>query len=182
MKVLFLDINGVLSLGYSGKLDDEAIQVLKNIVEQTGCHIVLASSWRGSPKRVARVEEALRQHGIPALIGTTGHLGDRGAEILSWVEFWNKGVEAGDVVPASSIVDSSFYNIVLRAITCPPICYDSFVAATRGNLTKISAWVSVDDEPTLKKKIPRNFVMTDTMKGLTKEDGERAIRILQQQV
>lgn len=54
MKVIFLDIDGVLNTnftkettpdGYTG-IDDDKVQLLHRIVEATGAEVVLSSSWR----------------------------------------------------------------------------------------------------------------------------------------
>lgn len=53
MKVIFLDIDGVLNcskskpdcLGYTG-IDNEKIKRLKHIVNETGANIILISSWK----------------------------------------------------------------------------------------------------------------------------------------
>ena len=176
MKVLFLDINGVLCLGYTGTLDQGALLELCRIHDATGCLIVLASSWRGSEKRIARVQEALRQFGIPALVGMTGHTGDRGEEILAWVRAWNDAVSKGSM----KLLDPPVETFGWRREKTPEYSPALLEAATKKRPERIAAWVSVDDEPALKRRIPQNLVMTNTQKGLTREDGDRAIMILSQ--
>ena len=58
MKTLFLDLNGVIAVGYTKskfhldwstkfmKFDDKAVQVLNEILEATGAVIVLSSDWK----------------------------------------------------------------------------------------------------------------------------------------
>ena len=95
MKVIFLDINGVMALRYSGSLEENCLIQLKRIHEETGCLIILASSWRSNPRRIAKVDSHFDQHGIPRLIGRTGFKMHRGEEILEWINTWNLAVESG---------------------------------------------------------------------------------------
>jgi len=54
MKILFLDIDGVLNSRHydlertatDGNIDESRLPLLKKIIEQTGAKIVLSSSWR----------------------------------------------------------------------------------------------------------------------------------------
>ena len=92
--IIFLDGNGVMRKFRGGKMDwDTAcIAALKRILgaSVSGTEIVLTSSWRRDPSRLARVHEILRLNGLPSLLGTTPVLGKehavRGDEILSWLE------------------------------------------------------------------------------------------------
>lgn len=97
MKVLFLDIDGVLnSIGWAKRrvrpptfgqmptwqklsedcLDPDAIERLNRIVERTGCAVVLSSTWRkGEP--LTRMTRMLRYRGFRhRLFGATPHLCD----------------------------------------------------------------------------------------------------------
>ena len=60
MKVIFLDVDGVLNSaqdGYSIRLKtDSHLKLLQYIVKETGAKIVLSSSWRiGLAKEVSRI-------------------------------------------------------------------------------------------------------------------------------
>ena len=80
MKILFLDIDGVLNstrywddrnrnlpLGKAGALDPVAVERLNAIVDATGCLVVLSSSWRGKGASPS-VQGMLRERGFRHLI------------------------------------------------------------------------------------------------------------------
>lgn len=72
--LLFLDIDGVLNstrywsankplpMGKAGALDPEAVERLNRIVDETGCDVVLSSSWRSQGRDV--VDVMLRERGF----------------------------------------------------------------------------------------------------------------------
>lgn len=75
MKLLFLDIDGVLNstrywwsqdrnlpMGQAGALDPAAVERLNQIVDQTNCRVVLSSSWRSQGRDI--VNEMLRTQGF----------------------------------------------------------------------------------------------------------------------
>lgn len=68
-KILFLDVDGVLH-SYFARCEKQCFRPdcmkrLKRIVEATECHVVLSSSWRKHPERLAYVNEQLRRWGVP---------------------------------------------------------------------------------------------------------------------
>lgn len=94
MKVLFLDIDGVLNheatflaLDRNDMIAPECVKRLFALIERTGAKIVLSSSWRGIPD----LEERLERAGVMAhVISRTPKLsGDaykcRGSEIEDWL-------------------------------------------------------------------------------------------------
>ncbi len=104
MKVLFLDIDGVLnSRTYllfcynqgvlpDDKIDPAAVARLNQITDATGAHIVVSSTWRLPyvwNKNVDKLVELLKKHGIKGdIIGATpdhkrSH--GRGGEIQDWM-------------------------------------------------------------------------------------------------
>jgi hypothetical protein len=96
MKLLFLDVDGVLNNfevvntlpRVKHPLGERQLGLLKTLVSEAGCQIVLISSWRQLPDSLATLGVAFQQHGIPVWIGVTPHLKtDRRAdEILSWIQ------------------------------------------------------------------------------------------------
>lgn len=92
MRVIFLDIDGVLNVCYQ-KRDDygqefhpEFVENLRRIVEETGAHIVISSTWRMSGLDVMR--EMWTKRGLPGeVIGITPVLRTRhrGDEIQEWL-------------------------------------------------------------------------------------------------
>jgi hypothetical protein len=77
-RLLFLDIDGVLNstrywwasdrslpMGKAGAVDPDAVARLNQIVDATGCEVVLSSSWRGTgdARQRAVVEAMLHERG-----------------------------------------------------------------------------------------------------------------------
>lgn len=101
MKVLFLDIDGVLNdgtrstLAESSSFNPASVAQLNRVIEVTGCKLVLSSSWRyvilDGTMTLGGFEFLLRTHGVRqgALIGHTCEdelVPGRGAQIRRWVE------------------------------------------------------------------------------------------------
>lgn len=87
-KVVFLDVDGVISTGKDiveqdrvGALNAECVARLQHIVSQTKCLVVLSSDWRYSTDRLKDLEEA----GIVLhdMIGT--ECDNRNDEIMQWL-------------------------------------------------------------------------------------------------
>lgn len=79
MKVLFLDIDGVLNSAewfLSGvpkniwDLDPKAVRRLKRILEATGAKVVLSSAWRKYPKEVAHLRTLFDIHDMTPVMTT----------------------------------------------------------------------------------------------------------------
>ena len=164
MKVLFLDVDGVLNCTYTfqrtyerwketgaatkgpefawpmGHLDDALVPNLNPIVEQTGCKIVLSSSWRVIAK-IPDFRNWVSQKGFKypeAIIDRTrSSVGDdpdgRGNEIKDW-------------------------------LTAHP---------------EVTAYVILDDDSQdIVRVHPNNFVNTNGNEGLTDEKVQAAIAVL----
>jgi hypothetical protein len=102
MKVIFLDIDGVLnSRDYfmtcapfsttllAEKIDPVAVERLNRITRATEAVIVISSTWRlGFQHNLIGLKELLRRHQIEAdVIGMTPNSsGNRGAQIQSWLD------------------------------------------------------------------------------------------------
>lgn len=105
MKILFLDVDGVLNSAKSPQPTHELYPVdpymallVDRIIQATGCEVVLSSTWRNHPTGRAAVEKS-----IP-LIGQTPYLGTiRGEEIKDWLD--NKHAENGYAVTKYAILD-----------------------------------------------------------------------------
>jgi len=97
MKILFLDIDGVLNnerlleCGGINTIDQGLISILKRIVDATGAEIVLSSTWRLEEENRQRVREALAFQGLQFIDRTVelrhslSRWTDRSAEILEWL-------------------------------------------------------------------------------------------------
>ncbi len=105
MKILFLDIDGVLNsskyIRYGNELenpdgltweqsqiDPTAVETLNMIIDATGCFVVICSAWRTLHSRV-ELQEILTARGFRGkIIGTTPNLPGktRGDEIQAWID------------------------------------------------------------------------------------------------
>ncbi len=111
MKVIFLDIDGVLnSMSCKATIEgfdfveDEKVVLLKEIIDLTGDKVVLSSTWRygwyamehienpdEGDLRDIRMFKALRDKLLEydiELLGYTEDFGRRGAEISAWLKNW----------------------------------------------------------------------------------------------
>lgn len=94
MKVIFLDVDGVLNHGKQiEKIEDDKIQLLKQIIDETGARIVLSSDWRfllgTDDEDMALLQEKLKSIGTEIMSSTPDSKhGYRGAEIYQWINEW----------------------------------------------------------------------------------------------
>lgn len=94
-RVLFLDVDGVLNCkstkerygGFIG-IDPEKAKLLDRIVIETGCYIVLSSTWRRQPDDVHHLFSKLNAGTRCMFIGKTPvlHNASRGEEIQEWLD------------------------------------------------------------------------------------------------
>lgn len=103
MKILFLDIDGVLNStrtcvafgGYPmeleqiGAFDQVAIRLLQRLCDSAGVQIVLSSAWRNS----VTVADAAAAFGLPIIDKTGNELGPRGVQIQAWLDRHPESVE-----------------------------------------------------------------------------------------
>lgn len=103
MKVIFLDIDGVLNSdeyldkvknsdiqGIERDIDVEKVKLLKRAIDETGARVVLSSSWRYT-RNARYLKELLANYGIR--VDSTPYIQDiRGLEIKKWLSE-NQGVE-----------------------------------------------------------------------------------------
>lgn len=123
MKVILLDIDGVLNKDSTKErfeglifLEDEKIQLLKELIDQTGAEVVLSSTWRrgwylkehmpnlnesdlADIRLFEALENKLAEHGI-TLLSYTDDFGLRGEEIDAWLKQWQ-----GEPIDAYVILD-----------------------------------------------------------------------------
>ena len=73
MKILFLDVDGVLNrCGKSGQgLEEDKVVLLQTIVNETDCEIVLSSTWRKTEHQRERIETMCRQRLSKELLDAT---------------------------------------------------------------------------------------------------------------
>ena len=107
MKVLFLDVDGVLNTHSSGglyTLTRSKLRRLQTVAESTGCDIVLSSTWRKDWVALRKLKRILHYRGIKILDSTTQSYFKerqvRGDEIQLWLD--NHTVERYAIVDDDS--------------------------------------------------------------------------------
>ena len=112
MKIIFLDIDGVLNSRKSlanfkslWQLSPDNISQLNRIIDATNAKIVISSSWRYCKEISSELESYLNNDcGIKGeIIGRTPVIGfsrRRGCEIATWVEEWQ-----GETIESFVILD-----------------------------------------------------------------------------
>ena len=70
LKVLFLDVDGVLCLNEYATLEPALLRNLALVTESTGCVVVVSSDWRMFPSKLRELTRALRTRGV-RVIGKT---------------------------------------------------------------------------------------------------------------
>lgn len=98
MKVIFLDVDGVLNSdeyfdriqnldieGIESEIDINKVKLLKKAVDETGAKVVLSSSWRYTKNALA-LKELLANCGIHITDSTPVVEHKRGLEIRKWLE------------------------------------------------------------------------------------------------
>lgn len=86
--ILFLDVDGVLnSLKTGGRyaLKKKCLRRLQEIVEKTGCEIVLSSTWRKDEYALKRLRRVLKYRNIEIMDITPILYKPRGYEIEHWM-------------------------------------------------------------------------------------------------
>ena len=97
MKVLFLDIDGVCNsrrfaeAGNSlwNNTDSVASALVKRIIAETGCKVVLSSTWRMYPESRQAVRDQVCDYidcTIDLQRGAKRNVVDRGHEVKEWVD------------------------------------------------------------------------------------------------
>ena len=94
MKVIFLDIDGVVCLHSSKNPNDEEIfdadscRRLKEIIDAMDCKLVLTSSWRLYSESTRSMFFQFKKYGIykEHFLGKTPLCGERGDEIMAYLK------------------------------------------------------------------------------------------------
>ncbi len=155
MKIIFLDIDGVLNnirtrVTFENFVfvDDDKIVLLKDLVEKTNSKIVLSSSWR-TGWRFKEKNPRCANEDVRLFEALQRKLGEHNLELMSYTDHcWHRGKEI-----------------------------DAWLKAWQGE--KIEAFVILDDMP--KEDFAPNtshLVQTDISKGLTPQNVKQAIELL----
>lgn len=167
MKIIFLDIDGVLVTGkysreqyenkswsrdrYGDGFDATAVAALTRILTATDAKIVVSSTWRDSGLPSLLEMWALRQ--LPGeVIGVTPRLSHRfrGLEINDWLS------------------GRGFYHIN----------HSSSIQQQYCQMSSIESYVILDDDSDMTLNQLHHFICTDPEYGLTEADADQAIERL----
>lgn len=108
MKIIFLDIDGVLVTRQLGIFDQGLLRNLKHAVNETGASIVLSSDWRRHPSSRAEARRELRRVGMDFISHTpclSQFVPQRPTEITSWRREHPQGGPRGRPEPWVAIDD-----------------------------------------------------------------------------
>ena len=143
-------MDGVItSLVYHYEIDPKCVENLEKILDRTGAKLIITSSWRKNTTE--ETIEYFKKEGFPL----TQFI--EGVTIRGY-----KYVKDGLYVPRGIEIDHFLKtNIEFGKI-----------------LGKDYQYVILDDDRDMLLKQKDNFIHTDTYKGLTSEDAEKAIKIL----
>lgn len=120
MKVIFLDIDGVLNSndwyvktrgvgGYNGgDVDPECIELINDLIDATGAKIIMSSSWRSDYENSC---EYLYDNGLycDAIIGKTPHFCYTCQNDLAWKAFVEFFTDTDNTCSGTPYIDC--YNI-----------------------------------------------------------------------
>ena len=164
MKVIFLDVDGVLNsfntMNTDNSLEMGPIQNLAGIILTTDAKIILTSSWRLSTEALRTLMDKLMRCGL-SISGYT----QEGANMRN---FENTPFE--NVVPTKKYTRSGTYTYDRGAEIAMWVLEHSY---------NLEEFVILDDEDEdIKNWFPNQLVKTDFMKGLTWEDAAKAIKLL----
>lgn len=182
MKIIFLDIDGVLNSQdwsvrrfdlYSSdemvaqypkrEFDPEAIDWLNYIVENTGAKVVVSSTWRLG-RRVEDLRELLES------VGFEGEVIDKTPNMHARID----GEFAGYRPPRGCEIDWWLEKQGgFQRVNWSQQIQQEFIDNAR-----VKNYVILDDDSDMLYNQREHFIKTDAMHGLTKVEAERAINIL----
>mmetsp|Transcript_39049 Transcript_39049/g.96748 ORF Transcript_39049/g.96748 Transcript_39049/m.96748 type:complete len:456 (-) Transcript_39049:1180-2547(-) len=153
MKILFLDMDGVLVTHRPSIAEPNLVENLRYIIQKSGARIVLSSDWRRTKEARNEVKRILANYGMEFISCTPQHGSpyslNRATEVLTWVEDHNRRCkEEGRDVSET-----------------------------------VEAFVAIDDRPLIHEVegsgMVGHFVMTHIRRGLTRPACEAAIKCLE---
>lgn len=163
MKVIFLDVDGVLnnttSLYNDKSLEDDLIRNLASIVKVTDAKIILTSTWRFDPDSLSILSDALKRFDL-SIAEYTQH----GVDIRDF-----KYTRFKDVTP------------IRNSFTFDTYVYDrgAEIAIWLLQHDDVEKFVILDDDDfDIQNWFSAELVKTNFFTGLTKEDAIAAIKLL----
>lgn len=158
MKVLFLDVDGVLNsnrrrleIGSGEYLDEEKVKLLSAIVRQTGAAVVLHSGWRFWFNEAL---EPVRREAVNL------------SSLLA-----KYGVRIYDKTP-------DFSNEPIRKAKKFSLVKADEILSWLENHSGVENYIVLDDLDLHNERLARRQIQTDSADGLTKGDVSRAVQML----
>ena len=163
MKVLFLDIDGVLNTKYwytqmdrntpkdkyGYAFDPNSVANLKRIVEDTGAEIVISSSWKCMG--LSQMEDMWRDRNLPGrIIGIT----------------------------PNSVSDEMLLNADIDSIELFHIRGEEIKEWLMKHAKRVSSYAIIDDMDNMLPEQQSHFVQTNPEVGITEGDAQKTIEIL----
>lgn len=172
MKVIFLDIDGVLNsdrtLYEYTSLEDDLILNLKEIVDCTGAKIILSSSWRTLFSPMAKLMDKFDRYGLHISGMTPNGVEKRFVE--------DKGYKPTNKYLDTKVIWDENDQRVRVQTTHDRGSEIMFWLEKHRN---VESFVILDDEDfDIKEYYDKQFIKTSYSTGLTKQDVEKAINIL----
>lgn len=112
MKVIFLDIDGVLNCKNSKSscyglmgIDNKKVELLKSIIDKSNAKIVLISSWRTGWEKIHKgqqnymadyLDRKLKRYGLCITDKTDDYIAMRGEAVIKWLD--GKNIEAYAII------------------------------------------------------------------------------------
>ena len=167
IKVLFLDVDGVLNsnnnLFFDRVIEDDKLQILKSIVEQTNAKLVLSSNWRCDARSLSRLWTALENAGLTLYSMTPFGVKIDDMQKTPW-----KDVQRYDEFIFEDEINNDRGAEIAWWIWC--------------RREKIDKFAIVDDEDVdIRKYFPNNIVKTGFSTGLTLKDAAKIVKMLEDQ-
>jgi hypothetical protein len=143
MKIIFLDIDGVLNVipkdfdKYGGTFHPEFVENLKYIIDKTDAKIVISSSWRSAG--LIEMQNMWKDRNLPGeVVGITPYLKGgarviRGHEIQAWLDMHKMGTHSYVIIDDDTdMLDSQLKNFVQTSENSDhPDCIDIGYGLTR---------------------------------------------------
>lgn len=158
MKVIFLDIDGVLNSWSTGyKITTKKLQLLNYILEATGAKIVISSSWRIGSKDVNDFIDK--------------NFNNRKFRLDSFKDITNR-----------EVIDNIFYKSTIDLTdTFGPSRGDEIKRWLDNHSDEVESYVIFDDDTDMLDEQLEHLVQTDTYYGITDREVHLATLILTNQ-
>lgn len=152
-KLIFLDCDGVITTYKSGwKFDPEKLELLKHILDETDADIVVSSSWRYSTVKET-LEKSFKDFPFK----------DRIVDVTPRLNLPGKKGDWTFFMPERGLEIDAYLN----KLTGHDFHHEKYVK-----------YVILDDDPDFLWVQRNNFIRTDSYLGMSEEDVEKAIKIL----